>query len=69
LEGRDLKTIVTKNSFHYTYSLVNPNDLVGKNKEADEVHLRYYLCPLRTPNTNGEGRVFDCDEGCVEYYV
>jgi hypothetical protein len=70
LEGMDLKTIVTKNSFHYDYSLINENDLIGKNRETnEEVHLRYYLCPLRTPDTNEEERMFDCDEGCVEYYV
>jgi hypothetical protein len=70
LEGKDLETIVTKSSFHYDYSLDNGNDLTGKNRETnEEVHLRYYLCPLRTPNTISEGRVFDCDNGCVEYCV
>jgi hypothetical protein len=70
LEGKDLGTIVTKKSFAYAYSLVNPDDLIGKNRERnEEVHLRYYLCPLRIPVTISFERTFDCDEGCVECYV
>jgi hypothetical protein len=69
LIGKDLGGIVTKKSFNYGYSLIEGNDLVGKNEDNNEVHLRLYLCPLRSPNTASSERTFDCDDGCVEYYV
>jgi hypothetical protein len=71
LFGMDLGRIVTKKSFNYGYSLLEGNDLVGKNEDNNnEVHLRFYLCPLRFPNTDSSSeRIFDCDDGCVEYYV
>jgi hypothetical protein len=70
LIAKHLESIVTKRSFDYPYSLVVGNDLVGLNKETNEqVNLRFYLCPLRTPVTTSSIRTFDCDAGCVENFV
>jgi hypothetical protein len=71
LDGVNLGSIVNKNSFAYSYSLENPNELVGVNNHVVDsiIYLKVYLCPLRKPERPTAEKLFDCDKGCVEYVV
>jgi hypothetical protein len=73
LDGQILSSVVNKDSFSYSYSLAEPIELAGINGHnfVSVVYLYVYLCPLRIPREGlEEGKpVFDCDLGCVEYYV
>jgi hypothetical protein len=70
INGSGLPNIVTKNSFGYSYSLVDENDLRGYERDGDklDVDLRDYLCKLSTP-TGNTWDIFECDDGCYQYVV
>jgi hypothetical protein len=69
INGKDLSSIVNKESFSYSYSLVDNNDLRGYERDIGKegaVDLRDYLCVLGTPSNYDE---FSCDVGCFQSVV
>jgi hypothetical protein len=74
IDAINLPLLISISSFSYEYSLVNPNDLMGKTliDGTDKIIPLYvFLCPLR--KLDGDSKIkediFDCYPGCVEYLV
>jgi hypothetical protein len=63
LNGSELFTIV-KNSFKYSYSFINENDLGGFERKDDKgyVDLKDYICEMTIP-------IEGCDLWCYEFVV
>jgi hypothetical protein len=71
----DLFSLITLDSFSYSYSLIEPKDLMGRIFVGGDEKLEYlnvYLCPFHTQKEtrkkNGLDE-FDCNDGCVLYQV